>query len=116
MAAIFGKLMREKNFKWIKNHVKEEFAVYNMMVPVEIGDNWIDSSFVKILLKVPNIQALDELHSKIADFDVLSAYIKDNGTTQDAGENGKTLAIGPFDTDDEKWSELYSLIKPLKLY
>jgi len=117
MAVIFNMFRKEKDFKMIENGVPKEWYCYDLMVTPDVG-KWIDGSFAKIVLKDEGICGLYDLEMHAKQFEVPTALVKDSGATQELedDEQGQTLAIGPFDTDNPKYEPLMKHLSKLRLY
>jgi peptidyl-tRNA hydrolase len=77
---------------------------------------WKRGAFTKITLKVDNAGNIFDFKDLADHLKIPNALVKDNGDTQANGDNGITLAIGPFDTENEQYKEMMTHISKFKLY
>lgn len=100
-----------------EGNITYEQVHYEMDVPIDI-DAWIQGSFAKIILKDEGILGIYDLEDHAKQLGIPTALIKDSGVTQELEDNeqGQTLAIGPFDTDNPKYEPLMKHLSKLRLY
>ena len=88
------------------------FQCYIKESKVEAIKHWLNNSFAKICVQVPNEQTLLDIHRKALEIGLISYLVTDNGKTEFNGVPTHTCcAIGP------DWNEnIDAICKELKLY
>lgn len=74
---------------------------------------WIENSFIKIVVSVKSEKKLLDLYQKVKDAGLRTCLITDNGTTEFAGVPTNTcIAIGPHSSETlDPFTKKYPLLK-----
>ena len=108
-------IFMRKDHEGVHWHFTDNKDALHISITPEMHE-WLRGSFAKVILKADGIDELKRLKAVCLDFHVPFSWIKDSGATQDVGEEGVTLGIGPINVEDEKLKPLIDRLSELKLY